>query len=227
MSGFGGKNLLLLGDSIMYGSGNGGVGVGEYLSADLGFNLIKYCVGGARVGYREGKSWVIEQVKNAISQGVKADYIVLDGFTNDCCRSSDGVHDVPLGEIAEGYECFDIFAVEKNDTNFSNCLENVFAALKKYYPKAKILFVRPHKMGKRDKTSQKIYGERAVEICRKWSVEVADIYSESALDTFLTEHRDAYTFDSYNQGFGDCTHPNAECYKKFYMPIIERKIKEL
>ena len=152
---------------------------------------------------------------------------MLDGFTNDCCRSSDGVHDVPLGEIAEGYECFDIFAVEKNDTNFSNCLENVFAALKKYYPQAKILFVRPHKMGKRDKTSQKIYGERAVEICRKWSVEVADIYSESALDTFLTEHRDAYTFDSYNQGFGDCTHPNAECYKKFYMPIIERKIKEL
>ena len=57
MSGFGGKNLLLLGDSIMYGSGNGGVGVGEYLSADLGFNLIKYCVGGARVGYREGKSY--------------------------------------------------------------------------------------------------------------------------------------------------------------------------
>ena len=44
---------------------------------------------------------------------------MLDGFTNDCCRSSDGVHDVPLGEIAEGYECFDIFAVEKNDTNFS------------------------------------------------------------------------------------------------------------
>ena len=30
-----GKKVLVFGDSIMYGSGNGGFGVGEYLEKDL------------------------------------------------------------------------------------------------------------------------------------------------------------------------------------------------
>ncbi len=90
-----------------------------------------------------------------------------------------------------------------------------------------LLFVRPHRMGRRGEAVQIEYGERAVQICKRHGVAVADLYAESGLDTFLCGHRDKYTCDSYNWGIGDCTHPNALGYEKFYMPIIENKLKSL
>lgn len=227
MGKFKGCKLLVFGDSIMYGSGNNGEGVGEFLAKRQGFKVSKYCIGGARTGYYEGKNWIIEQLREAIESKESADYIIFDGFTNDCYKT-DGINcDVPLGEISDGFDGFDIFAVKKEGTTFSNCFENILAAFKKYFSAAKVLFVRPHKMGRREEEIQRVYGERAVELCKKWGVAVADIYEESSLDTFLPEHRDKYTFDSYNWGKGDSTHPNALCYEKIYMPIIERKLEKL
>ena len=221
MCDFSGKTLLVLGDSIMYGSGNGGKGVGEYLGERFGFILKKYCVGGARVGYYEGKNWLVEQVRSAILDGISPDYIIFDGFTNDCNMTDGKSCDVPLGEISPGFEKFDIFLVKKENSTFSYCFECIIHALKKYFREAAPLFVRPHKMGRRDAKMQLIYGERAVEICKKWGVAVADIYKDGGLDTFVGEQRDKYTNDTYGWGMGDCTHPNAAGYIEKYLPVIE------
>lgn len=221
-----GKSVAVFGDSIVYGSGNGGFGVGEYLNKHLGLNLIKYAVGGARVGFCEGKNWVVEQIIAAIKDGISPDYIVFDGFTNDCYVNVEvgaTEPDVPLGEMSEGYEGFDIFAVTK-EMSFSRCFEEIVFALLKYFPKAKVLFFRPHNMGRRDDLLQRKYGERALEICKKWGVAYVDLYSESGLNTFIPEHRDLFTNDSYGWGRGDCTHPNALGYELKYMPLIEAKL---
>lgn len=221
------KKLLVFGDSIINGSGNGNIGIGEYLQEHLGFIIKKYCVGGARVGYYPGKNWMIEQIRSAINNGETADFIIFNGFTNDC-NMTDGVNcDVPLGDITEGYENFDIFAVQKEGSTFSNCFENSIHALKTYFSNAKLLFIRPHNMGRRDDYFQRLYGERAVALCNKWNIAVADIYKNSDLNTFLPEHRDKYTADTYGWGHGDCTHPNAAGYLEKYMPIIEAAIKKL
>lgn len=223
-----GKKVAVFGDSIMYGSGNGGRGVAEYVAEATGAECVKYCIGGARVGYREGKSWVVEQVKKAINENCTAQLIIFDGFTNDCNLSGgSSVPDVPLGEMTEGFDGFDIFAVKKENTQFSRCLEEVIAAFRKYFVGAKLLFVRPHKMGRRDAQLQKIYGERAVEICKKWGVAVADIYTDSDMDTFAPEQRDMYTGDTYGWGRGDATHPNAAGYTQKYMPLILEAINKI
>ncbi|MGN0804215.1 MAG: SGNH/GDSL hydrolase family protein [Candidatus Coproplasma sp.] len=224
---FSGKTLAVFGDSIAYGSGNDGVGVGEYLAQDLGFKVLKYAVGGARVGFKEGKNWLIGQVRKAIADGISPDYIVFDGFTNDC-NISDGetLPDVPLGEIGEGYVGYEIEGITKEDT-FSRCFESVLYTLLSAFPKAKILFFRPHNMGRRDDKLQKIYGERAITLCKKWGVAYVDLYSESGMNTFIPLHRDLFTFDSYGWGRGDCTHPNTDGYKLKYIPLIEAKIKSL
>lgn len=227
MCGFKNKKLLVFGDSIMYGSGNGGIGVGEYLAEDLGFSLKKYCVGGARMGYYPGKNWIVEQVRMAINDGASADYIVFDGFTNDCNMTDGKTCDVPLGNISTGFGGFDIFAVEKEGSTFSGCFENTVHAFKKYFPQAKLLFVRTHRMGRRDDYYQRLYGERALDLCKKWGVAVADIYAKSDLDTFDPAMRDKYTNDSYGWGRGDATHPNAIGYIEKYMPIIEEVIKTI
>ena len=221
------KKLLVFGDSIINGSGNNGIGVGEYLAEHLGFEMKKYCIGGARVGFYPNKNWMVEQIREAVNNRESADYIVFNGFTNDCNMSNGKTCDVPLGDISEGFENFDIFAVQKEGSTFSNCFENIIHALKKYFPQAKLLFVRPHNMGRRDDYFQRLYGERAVEICEKWGVPVADIYKDSDLNTFLPDHRDKYTADTYGWGTGDCTHPNATGYLEKYMPIIEESIKKI
>lgn len=227
MCAFKGKKLLVFGDSIINGSGNNCIGVGEYLEEHLGFEMKKYCVGGARVGFYPGKNWMVEQIREAIGKGETADYIVFNGFTNDCNMTDGKTCDVPLGEMTEGYENFDVFAVKKEGSTFSNCFENILHALKKFFPNAKLLFVRPHNMGRRDDYFQRLYGERAIEICKKWGVATADIYKDSDLNTFFPEDRDKYTADTYGWGHGDCTHPNAAGYLEKYMPIIEAAIKNL
>lgn len=220
------KKLLVFGDSIMFGSGNNGFGVGEYLEKDLGFKLYKYCVGGARTGFYEGKSWIVEQVRTAVNDKASADYIVFNGFTNDCNMTDKINCDVPLGEVS-GNSPQDIFEISRNNTTFSGCFESIVCAFKKYFPQAKLLFVRPHRMGRRGEKVQIEYGERALQICKKYGIAVADLYTDSGLDTFLADHRDKYTNDSYNWGRGDCTHPNALGYEKFYMPLIEKVLKSL
>lgn len=215
-----GKKVVILGDSIMYGSGNGGKGVGEFLAEMRGVSFKKYCVGGARVGYREGKSWLIDQIKKAAEERPPCDYIIFDGFTNDCNIDEGKIQcDIPLGVRGSG-EGTDIYTVDKFDTDFTQCFEVAVKALKKYFPQAKIVFVRPHKMGRRNAVCQQVYGERAVEICKEAGIAVADIYSDTPMNTFLPEHRDMYTGDTYGWGKGDCTHPNAAGYEKFYMPEI-------
>lgn len=224
MKRFGGKNLLIIGDSIINGSGNGDFGVGEYLAKDMGFTLFKYCVGGARVGYNEGKSWVVEQVIKAIEDKVSPDYIVFDGFTNDCFKT-DGVNfDVPLGNIPQ--EEVNIYNVSRRD-DFSMCFKAVAGALKKYFAGAKILFLRPHKMGRREEIAQREYGDRAAEICKSYGIAIADIYNDSDMDTFNPVYRDKYTHDSYGWGRGDSTHPNALGYEEKYMPLVEAEILKL
>jgi len=225
MENYNGKKLVVFGDSIMYGSGNDGVGVGEYLAKDFGFNLKKYCVGGARTGFMEGKNWLVEQVRQAINDKIQADLIVFNGFTNDCNMTDGKTCDVPFGDIPE--IATDIFKVEKAGSTFSGCFKSVADAFKRYFPKAKVIFVRPHRMGRRDDKAQKEYGERAVAICKEYGFGVVDIYAEGKMDTFNAEDRDKYTFDSYGWGRGDCTHPNADGYLKFYMPVIKRLIKEI
>lgn len=227
MNGLKGKTLLVFGDSIMYGSGNGGFGVGEYISERFGMHLKKYCVGGARVGFDRDKNWIVEQIRRAVSDKVKADFIIFDGFTNDCNKTDGNDCDVPLGDYADVKESEDIFSVKSQNTTFTQCFVIIVKALKKYFPQSGILFVRPHKMGRRDAVLQRIYGERAIEICNNFSIAVADIYTESNLDTFDEFQRDNYTFDSYGWGRGDCTHPNALGYEEKYLPVIERELKKI
>ena len=139
------------------------------------------------------------------------DCILIDGSTNDIDK-----HKIlGLGDILDGYDTTNAVL-----TTFSGGLESIFHKLKTTYPKAKIIYIRPHIIGSRTYQSQVDYGERAKNICKKWCVYCVDLFENSGLNTNLNE---MIPFTNNN----DQCHPNHEGYINYYIPLIENALTSL
>lgn len=208
-----GLKVATIGDSIMAGDGNNGKGIGDILQEKYNINLTDYSVGGAHIYYdnAEGSSTqnIISQAQKIIDDDVNPDLIIIDGLANDLSDNAD------LGTITSGFSNLNI-----DNTTFSGGLEYIFNLLKTNYPSAMIVYLRPHNMGSRDYSNQVAFGNRAIDICNKWSVNVCDIFKKSGLNTNLTQMR-PFTNNS------DRTHPTQEGYDKFYIPLLISSINEI
>src|SRR5699024_1755390 len=125
-----------------------------------------------------------------------------------------------IGEISDGYD------LPEEVNTFSGAFEELIYKIRNEWIDSKIVYVRVHNMSSRD-DRQVLFGERAIEICRKWSIPVVDIFNEGQLNTHIDEMKRIYTVDTYETGEGDGTHPNTEGYRKFYVPLIESKLKSV
>jgi hypothetical protein len=123
-----------------------------------------------------------------------------------------------LGKISEG------FSASLDLDTFCGGMEYCCKTLLTYFNDKKIIFVRVHNMSSRNKTLQKVYGNKAIKICKKWRIPYVDIYSEGELDTNNPTQRLTYTVYKPELGTGDGTHPNKAGYEKFYVPMILNKI---
>lgn len=212
------KTILNFGDSIMAGDGNGGKGVGKLIASNNGMLVTDYSKGGATVWFDDvDNSSSDEQVKRqniqyqvdqAIANVSSIDFALINGGTNDISVSA------PLGEISDGFnDMLDKYT-------FSGGLELCFKNLKNKYPTTKIIFIRVHNMGSRSYSNQVLYGVRALEICKKWSVKVVDLFSDCGLNTNMS------VYEQYTNNL-DKTHPNQLGYDTFYLPLIVNTIKSL
>ena len=212
-----GKKLLNFGDSIAAASTTGVDGYHEQISNRNGMQLKSYASGGATITVRTGVSDahdIVTQVNNSVNNKDIADYILINGGTNDAnALTSD-----KFGDVSDGYD-----AVLDTGT-FCGAFEYMLKSLKTNFTipnGTKIIYVRSHNMASRDKR-QVTLGELAVEICKKWSVPVVDLYSECGLNTNLPGMVGAYTIAN-----DDRTHPNTLGYELFYTPLIESKMKSI
>ena len=216
-----GKVVLNLGDSIAAGDGNNYKGYAHLIAEKNNCILHSYAKGGATIGNRESVSGnlnILHQVASALSDGVQPDYIFLNGGTNDISGNA-----VELGTITEDGN----YSVTTADTStFCGALETIFSQLRNAYPSAKIVYIRVHKMNTRDIAKQIEYGDKAAEICNKWSIPVADIFNKGQLNTFLP-CMFQYTNPTEAAPHGDRTHPNQEGYLNFYLPVIENLIDSI
>lgn len=209
-----GKKLLGFGDSIARGRNNGYL---EMIADKNNMVVANYGSDGATVAPREGyDNQIIKKINEAITAGESADYIIFNGLTNDANVTDES----RLGEITTTYD------MPADVTTFSGAFEELIKIMRDEWPAAKIIYVRPHNMDSRG-DRQVIFGERAIEICKKWSIPVVDIYSEGNLNTQIAEMKRLFTVDTYSTGLGDGTHPTEEGYREFYVPMIESKMKSV
>lgn len=202
------KKILNLGDSIAAGDGNNFVGYAHLIADRNGATCISYALGGARIGQTTSNN-IPNQLNQAIEDNVTPDYILFNGGTNDITSPN-----TPLGEITSGYD--DVLDL----TTFSGAFEYICKMCKSNFPSAKVLYVRVHNMSSRWIEDQKIYGERALDICKKWSVPYVDLFNEGGLNTNIPSMKTGV--------FGnDPTHPNKYGYANYYLPLIEGKLKSI
>ena len=223
------KSIVAIGDSIMRGGGNNNVGFVDLIGLDnnMIINNISYSGSTMATGV-EGRKSICDMIDD--NTLLNPDFILINGGINDYYNQ------VPIGEVKEvkgnlsgsehGYTNFDT-------TTFCGALEELFRKLytNENYQESKIIFIIPHKIvnsyydredGQYNYSSLR---EKTIEICEKWSIEYVDLFNKSRLITSVP-------FMDYRKYCGntdenDGVHPNEEGYRKFYIPHIIAKIKEM
>nr|DAN85734.1 MAG TPA: GDSL like Lipase Acylhydrolase [Caudoviricetes sp.] len=224
---FYGKRIVTIGDSIMHGDGNDYYGIGDILAERNGMKLSDYSEGGATISFRQDKASASDEwskgqniqyqaTKMLANETEKPCIVLIDGQTNDINYVSGSEKpQQALGTITTSYTSF------SSNENFCGGLEKIFSDIKKVWTDVPIIYIRAHKMMSRKVEWQESYGEKAIQICKKWSVKVVDIYSEGGLNTLIKEHK------IYTGNNGDYTHPNREGYDLFYIPMIENAMMNI
>lgn len=211
-----GKTLYVDGDSIANGAGSGNYAFGEFLRDKYGMELTKGAVNGATL-------LVDDTHTNSICKRItqltgEYDYIIFDGGINDVSQS------LPLGSKTYHYNG------GYDTTTTLGALEQICYYLVTNYFDSKKLFVIVHKILTVDNpvipTKERDAFAEIKDVLIKWGIPFVDIYNDTNLGAFNSVINNAY-FKLNSSGEGDRVHPTKEAYEKFYMPLIEAKIKTL
>lgn len=210
-----GKSLYVDGDSIANGAGSGNYAFGEFLRDKYGMELTKGAVNGATL-------LVDDTHTNSICKRItqltgEYDYIIFDGGINDVSQS------LPLGSKTYHYNG------GYDTTTTLGALEQICYYLVTNYFDSKKLFIIVHKILEVDNpvvpTKEGDMFNAIKEVLQKWGIPYVNIYNTN-LGAFNSVINNAY-FKLNSYGAGDRVHPTKEAYEKFYMPLIEAKIKNL
>ena len=196
---------LSFGDSIMYGSGNSGEGILDILSELYSVSVNDYSVGGASCQYITGRKFIGDQIAEAIEDGVTPDFILLDGLSNDIVHGTIGTMSDSFDYQENGYD------------TFARGLEYCIGSIKDAFPNVPVLYVIPHSSAGRNYATELEFGNLARDICKKWSVPVADVYSEGNMNARLEKQLQEFT---YYPTESSGTHPNRAGYDHSYIPVI-------
>lgn len=209
---FSGLVGMSFGDSIMYGAGDNGTGILDILAEKYGIVSNDYSVSGASMQYVSSRNHIVAQIQNAITKGITPNFILLDGLSNDIISST-------LGELTDSFDY-----ETKGYATFTDGMEYAIGLLKGAFPSVPIIYIIPHSTPAREYEKELQFGERAREICKKWSVPVADVYRNGNINTRLQNQLELY---SYYPTETSGTHPNRNGYDYGYIPLIEEILNRL
>lgn len=195
-----------------------------------------------RIGEKNNMTWVNRGVsggtitdKNVVGStftisetdfGDGADYIILEGGTND----ADRIGSILNGNVPENYGSWTIgdYLSEFSNDKFCSAVEMLLQKVITEFPSAKVGFIIAMKMGltgqgyTADKYNRRAYFETIIEICKKWGVPVLNLWDECTMNPKIPSH---YTEGEYYL-YLDGQHPTGKGYD-FISPIIEAWMKTL
>lgn len=210
-----GKTVMSFGDSIMHGDGNYFEGIADLMAQRYMMTAIDYSKGGATFGKVENREQISNQILTAVQNHEVADVIFINGGTNDMRKVAPGVISEDFKYGKHGRE------------DFASGMEYALGLLRDNFPDTPVLYIRAHDMEYGIERNELHFGTMALDICEKWDVEYADIFSQSGFDGHDEEQKSIYTVHTKMCKNGDSIHPNRLGYYKYYLPIVSEKTTQL
>lgn len=186
-----GKKVLWNGDSICYGSAEAGNWAGRIAERNS-MTCKNYARGGGTIAenpppLRDGQKRhsVSETIEKMYEEHPDADYIVIEGGTNDAdllgCAAKD-----PNGTRLGGFAPWD-FSGHYDRNTFCGALESIFYRATRYWGGKRIGYIVAQKMGCDSKPAlnRRFYFDCAVEICKKWGIPYVDLWNGCYLNPML------------------------------------------
>lgn len=186
------KTALFFGDSICNGSSaddNKGGYAGRIGDANE-MTYYNYGYNGATVAPISEHHSILTDVVGAVSTYPTADFIILEGGTNDAdILDSEGLGTFTANDYSGSYDT----------TTFSGAFETMLYDAITQWRFAHVGYIVAQKMGTGDNYAmRRTFFNRAVELCQKWGVQVIDLWNESKLNRNLSTQ-----YDSSKTGAGN------------------------
>lgn len=215
------KSVYAFGDSIVYGHNAPDSSFMQLIANDYAINLNMMAKNGATI--MPSNNHILSQIKNAPDEA--PDFVIFDGYTNDAYGSVENDSFNSAGNNKDVTQCYgDITAdgtTEFDTDTFCGAFEQTIYTMKQKWQTSKIVFVTIHKSGARNMEIQTKLHDLTLAICKKWDVEVVDMFADSTLDT-----TDSTQMSKYMIG-GKGSHPNVTACREFYIPAIVKKLESL
>ena len=221
------KTAVFLGDSICAGttvaedSGYYNYGWGGIIGEANHMTWGNYGKNGGTIIPMESvaeERWVLTQVDTAYAAHPKADYVIFEGGCNDADTLI--ADESGLGTLSDSY-------APTSTADFTSAFESLVLKLLTKFPGARIGYVIPQKMQTADnyRNNERVYFDRAVEICEKWGIPVLDLWKTCPLNPKLSMFYDSSLTDAENC-YTDGQHLTLKGYQRI-TPKIEAFMRNL
>ena len=182
---------------------NRAIGGGVLVSASSGISTSRY---------------VVDDVQN---MSANADLVCFEGGINDYWNGAE------LGSYSESD-----YSSTLDVSTICGALESIFRQAMVRWLGKPIVFVITHKIpntvyvqNSRGYTWMDVH-DKIVGICKKYSIPYFDAFNESGLNGYVSAQANAY-LNANSQGTTDWCHPNADGYKKYYVPQLIKLFESL
>ncbi len=208
-----GKNAVSFGDSIIFGSGSNKYSDCRIISEKYGMNYVSYAVSGASFGTCDNaRAHIVDEILSAKVAKKKADFIFLNGGTND----------IKLVSAGNTPDSFDPDQPEKS--TFALGFEQSMQQIRQYWGNIPVIYIRAHNIASCPNALERAIGEYGIKIAEKYGAATVDIFSDTVFNTTNEYMRDRYTRFVPSSNQHDGTHPTALGYITFYVPLVTEKL---
>lgn len=224
-----GKSVIFTGDSICAGAADsaGNSGWASRIGKKNQMNWINRAVSGGTIIDKNlvGSSFTISDT----DFGTGADYIILEGGTND----ADRIGSILGGNVPALFGSYDEmdYLTQFNNQTFCSAVEKLLQTVISSFPSARVGFIIAPKMGVTSSgytpttNNRRAYFETIIKICKKWGVPVLNLWDECTMNPRIASHYSGTAPDPDGL-FADGQHPTPKGYE-LLTPIVESWMETL
>ena len=195
-----GKNICILGSSVVHGSASLEEAVGEYLAIRFDANLTKEAVSGTTLTDTTASSYV-RRIQNNIDPSADFDLFICQLSTNDASSKR------PLGEISESknLEDFDLNTI-------TGAMEFIIAYAQQTWGCPVVFFTGSYY----ESAEYDAMVNQLLKLQEKWDIGVLDLWTNSEFNQISDEDRAIY--------MNDKIHPTKAGYSQWWGPELEQQL---